>query len=158
LILVTVGAQMHFDRLIRVVDEWARERGRRDVFAQVGSSEYHAHTIETVRFLDPPAFRAHAEQATAIVAHAGMGTIITALELGKPLLVFPREAARRETRNDHQIATARHFAASGRVLAAFDEAELGRHLDQIESFRPGTKIGQQASQELIARIQAFVAA
>jgi len=157
LIFVTVGAQMHFDRLIRAVDEWARDRGRHDVLAQVGPSEYDARSIETVRFLDPPAFRARVEQATAIVAHAGMGTIITALEVGKPLLVFPREFARRETRNDHQVATARHFASSGRVLAAFDDEELRRQLDVIESFRPGVRIGQQASRELIARIRGFVA-
>ncbi len=157
MIFVTVGAQMHFDRLIRAVDAWAGARGRSDVFAQVGPSEYDARSIETVRFLDPPAFRARAEQATALVAHAGMGTIITALGLGKPLLVFPREVVRRETRNDHQVATARHFANSGRVLAAFDEEELWLRLDAIESFRPGARIGQKASQELISRIRGFVA-
>jgi len=157
LIFVTVGAQMHFDRLIRVIDEWAAERGRSDVFAQVGPSEYTARCIETVRSLDPAAFRARAERATALVAHAGMGTILTALELGKPLLVFPRDFERRETRNDHQVATARHFADSGRVLAAFDEQELRRRLDEVESFHPSAKIGREASQELVARIRAFVA-
>jgi UDP-N-acetylglucosamine transferase subunit ALG13 len=156
LIFVTVGAQMHFDRLIRTIDEWAEERGRADVFAQVGPSEYMARRIETVRSLDPASFRARAERATALVAHAGMGTIITALELGKPLLVFPRDFARRETRNDHQVATARHFAESGRVLAAFDERELRRRLDEIESFVPSSKIGREASQELVGRIRAFV--
>jgi UDP-N-acetylglucosamine transferase subunit ALG13 len=156
LIFVTVGAQMHFDRLIRTVDSWAQERGRRDVFAQVGPSEYSARWIATTRFLEPAAFRARAEQASALVAHAGMGTILTALELGKPLLVFPREVARRETRNDHQVATARHFADSGRVLAAYDEAELRRLLDEVESFRPGAAIGRHASEELLVRIRAYV--
>ena len=156
MIFVTVGAQMHFDRLIRTVDSWAHERGRRDVFAQVGPSEYTARSIETSRFLDPVAFRARAREAHALVAHAGMGTIITALELGKPLLVFPRDVARRETRNDHQVATARHFADSGRVLAAFDEAELRRLLDELESFRPGVAIGRRASEKLLARIRAYV--
>ena len=156
MIFVTVGAQMHFDRLIQAVDDWAAERGRTDVIAQVGPSEYTARCIETVRSLDPAAFRAHAERATALVAHAGMGTIITALELGKPLLVFPRDFARRETRNDHQVATARHFASSGRVLAAFDEPELRRRLDEVESFGPSSRIGREASQELVARIRAFV--
>jgi exopolysaccharide biosynthesis glucuronosyltransferase PssE len=157
LIFVTVGAQMHFDRLIRAIDDWAEERGRTDVFAQVGPSEYHARCIETVRSLDPAAFRARAESATALVAHAGMGTIITALELGKPLLVFPRDFERRETRNDHQVATARHFAESGRVLAAFDEQELRLRLDEVESFAPSSRIGREASQELVARVRSFVA-
>jgi UDP-N-acetylglucosamine transferase subunit ALG13 len=156
LIFVTVGAQMPFDRLIRSVDAWAGSRGRSDVFAQVGPSDYVAHHLATTRFLDPLSFGRRVEEAAALVAHAGMGTVLTALELGKPLLVFPRESARRETRNDHQIATARHFSASGRVLAAFDEEELWERLDEIESFRPGSRIGSQASQQLLERIRAFV--
>jgi UDP-N-acetylglucosamine transferase subunit ALG13 len=156
-IFVTVGAQMHFDRLIRCVDAWARDRGRRDVLAQVGPSEYAADWIATVPSLDPAAFRAHVLAASAVVAHAGMGTIITALELGRPLLVFPRDPARRETRNDHQVGTARHFAESKRVLAAFDEAELIRRLDEVESFRPGDRLGPHAAERLLERIRSFVA-
>ena len=45
------------------------------------------------------------DAAAAIVAHAGMGTILTALETGKRLLVMPRRAALGEHRNDHQLAT-----------------------------------------------------
>ncbi len=59
------------------------------------------------------------QAATAIVAHAGMGTILTALEMGKPLLVMPRRAALGEHRNDHQLATASRFAELGRVKVAF---------------------------------------
>lgn len=157
MIFVTVGAQMHFDRLIRTVDAWAGERGRHDVFAQIGTSGYTARWIETVPFLEPAALRARVEQATALVAHAGMGTIITALEFGKPLLIFPRDPERRETRNDHQIATARRFASSGRLLAAYEETELKQRLDQVESFQPGSRIGRQASRELIERIRDFAA-
>jgi hypothetical protein len=43
------------------------------------------------------------------------------------------------------------------VLVAFDDDELRQRLDEVESFRPGSRIGQQASQELIARIRDFVA-
>ena len=51
--------------------------------------------------------------ADAIIAHAGMGTILTALEMGKPLLVMPRRAELGEHRNDHQLATAMRFADLG---------------------------------------------
>lgn len=80
--------------------------------------------IDASPWLDPPQFRARLEGADAIVAHAGMGTILSALELGKPLLVMPRLARLAETRSDHQIATAREFAARGWLLAAEDETQL----------------------------------
>lgn len=153
--LVTVGAQMPFDRLVRVVDAWAAANGRDDVIAQVGETDARFAAIRTTPFFAPQEFREHSRSASAIVAHAGMGTILTALELGKPLLVFPREAARRETRTDHQIATARRFAESGRLLAAFDEAGLRRGLDEVERFVPSAPIGSVASAGLVARLRQF---
>ena len=69
--------------------------------------------------------------STAIVAHAGMGTILTALELGKPLLIMPRRAALGEHRNDHQLATAERFAAVDGVKVAFDETEFALKLDEL---------------------------
>ena len=61
MIFVTVGTQVHFDRLIRTVDEWAGVRGRSDVFAQIGPSNYRAQHIQTKPFIDPTEFRKRIE-------------------------------------------------------------------------------------------------
>jgi UDP-N-acetylglucosamine transferase subunit ALG13 len=156
LIFVTVGAQMPFDRLIEWVDAWAEARSRSDVIAQTGPGSYVPRTLRVEAFLPPAEFRSRMAEADAIVGHAGMGTIITALELGKPILVLPRRAALAETRNDHQVATARRFAETGRVLAAFDEEELMLKLDQVESFEPSGSLGSTASTELIEGLRRFV--
>lgn len=39
MIFVTVGHQTPFDRLIRLVDRWAEENMRHDLFAQIGHGE-----------------------------------------------------------------------------------------------------------------------
>ena len=156
MIFVTVGAQMPFDRLIRAVDEWAASRGRSDVFAQIGPSDYCSKVIETTRFIDPPNFRKRAERAKVIVAHAGMGTIITALEYGKPIIVMPRRGDLRETRNDHQVATVKHLAEQGRIVVAFDERELIDKLDHLEGLREMERIDPHASPALIAAIRNFI--
>lgn len=155
MIFVTVGFQMPFDRLVRAIDEWAGATGRHDVFAQTGDGAYRARHIEATPWLDPPAFRARLEQADAIVSHAGMGTILSALELAKPLLVLPRRAHLAETRSDHQLATARELAARGWLLAAEDEAELPARLAELARFAPGARFGRQASPELLERLRAF---
>lgn len=155
MIFVTVGAQMPFDRLIARVDEWAGARARTDVFAQIGPSEYRARHIETTPFLAPADFRSRVESCSAIVSHAGMGTIITALQYAKPLLVLPRLGDLGETRNDHQTSTARRFAESGRVLAAFDDDELMAQLDQIDRLPATTRIADRASPELLAHVRRF---
>lgn len=155
MIFVTVGAQMPFDRLIEMVDDWAVTRERDDVFAQIGFSEYRARRIRTERFLASEQFMDHVAKADCIVAHAGMGTILTALQNGKPLLVMPRLAELHETRNDHQVPTAKHFAAAGHVLAAYGRDELMDALDRLEAFRPATVIGPKASPRLLERVRDF---
>jgi len=155
-IFVTVGHQMPFDRLIRAMDEWAGAQSRSDVFAQIGRSDYQPKSMRTTAFLSPGEFEQRMDEAGAVVAHAGTGTIIAALQRGTPLLVLPRLSRFGETRNDHQVPTAKHFDDAGYVLAAKDESELPERMRELETFKPRTKIGGAASPELIARLRAFV--
>src|SRR3954452_10402842 len=120
MIFVTVGTQGHFDRMVRTVDEWAGKHGRTDVFAQTGPSDAGYRYIRVEQFIDPAKFRECVESASLVIAHAGMGSIITALELGKRIIVMPRRASMGEQRNDHQMATAKRFAQQGRIEVAFD--------------------------------------
>lgn len=173
MILVTVGAQMPFDRLVRAVDAWAGSRlGERtarrndgDVFAQIGPTPLRPRHLQWAHFLTPAEFRAKVQLATLLVAHAGMGSILTALEIGRPILVMPRRGDLHETRNDHQVATAKRFAAQGRVSVAMDEHELVLQLNRlIGGTEPARlrapsvpQISRFASPELIEAVRAFIA-
>ena len=156
MIFVTVGHQMPFDRMVRAVDAWAGRTSRGDVFAQIGQTEYRPVNVPCATHLSPAEFERRLREADAVVAHAGTGTIISAVRLGKPLLVMPRLSRLGETRNDHQVATCRHFGAAGYVLVADDEHDLPSKLDQLPSFRPRVTIGDSASAELIDRLRCFI--
>jgi UDP-N-acetylglucosamine transferase subunit ALG13 len=156
LIFVTVGAQMHFDRLIRVVDDWAARDCQEEIFAQIGPAKYRPKNIRYVSFMPPVEFRKVMAEADGVVAHAGIGTILTSLELAKPILVVPRQSALGETRNDHQIATARRFQEDGMVLAAFTNDEIVSGIEALKEHRAPERIGQHASAELLACIRDFL--
>ena len=156
MILVTVGGQVAFDRLVRTVDAWAERQGRDDVLCQILDGTYEPAYARWVRTLSSEAFQEHLLAADVIVAHAGMGTILTALEHAKPILVFPRQAALGEQRNDHQLATAKRFRELGTVRVAMDENELRDALDRIDEITSGPRIGSSASQELLDAVRAFV--
>jgi UDP-N-acetylglucosamine transferase subunit ALG13 len=155
-IFVTVGAQMPFDRLVKAVDQWAGENSRNDVFAQIGQSEYRPSNIQWTNFLEPDEFKRKFETAKVVVAHAGTGSIITALQLGKPVLVMPRRADLRETRNDHQIATSEQFRRFDSVEVAWDENELMAKLDNIDNLSGSQRVGSYASSELVGAIREFI--
>ncbi len=148
---------MPFDRLVNAVDAWAGRRGRRDVFAQIGSTSMTPTHVDWVRSLRPEEFRAKVQQARVVVGHAGMGTIISSLQAGKPVIVMPRRGALRETRNDHQVATARYWGEHPSVHAAGDADELGWHLDRVEELHAQPKIASGAPREMISALQAFIA-
>ena len=130
MIFVTVGEQLPFDRLVRSMDEWAAKSGKK-VFAQIGNSELIPAHIEFKQFIDPEEFKATMFAAELIVAHAGMGSIISAVEMGKPIIVMPRKSSLGEHRNDHQIATANRFLALNYVSVALDETELAIKLTDL---------------------------
>ncbi|MFW6031889.1 MAG: glycosyltransferase [Phycisphaeraceae bacterium] len=157
MIFLTIGTQLPFDRLVRAVDRWAARRGRDDVYAQVGRSSYEPTAMRWTRYLEPEAFQRRFERAELIVAHAGMGTIISAMELGKPVLVMPRRAAMGEHRNDHQLATAKQFADRAGVYVAEDEADVPGQLDRIGHSGSGFSVGAGASPELLETIRTFLA-
>ena len=156
MIFATVGTQGQFDRLIRTIDGWAGAHGRTDVFAQTGQSSYQAKYIRAERFLDPTEFRNRVENAALVISHAGMGSIITALELGKRIIVMPRQASLGEHRNDHQLATAKRFAEQGSIKVAFNELELIDLLDQVQVTNDAERIASHASPTLISTIRTFI--
>jgi len=155
-IFVTVGTQLPFDRLIRVVDEWVGRSGRTDVFAQIGPGKYVPKHVAYESFISPPQFTRNCEAAELIISHAGMGTILNALGMGKPILVMPRQAKFNEHRNDHQLATARRFKEVGRIMVAMDERELASQLDSLEQVSISERIGPYASPELLQRVREFI--
>lgn len=155
-IFVTVGTQLPFDRLIRAVDEWVV--GREDVtgFAQLGPGRFLPKHLTYADFIDAGEFRQHVVESSLVIAHAGMGSILTALEIGKPIIVMPRRAAFGEHRNDHQIATARSLESRGRAVVAFDEQELIRLLNAFDATAPSIAAPKEASPTLIDAIRRFI--
>jgi UDP-N-acetylglucosamine transferase subunit ALG13 len=158
MIFVTVGTQMPFDRLIRGVDRWARARGRRDVIAQTGPTGYRPAHLKVRPFVESGEFRQLVEDCEVMVAHAGIGSILTALDLGKRVLVMPRRALLGEHRNEHQLATVRNFAHLAQVRIVEEEADLPHALDTLLALNatPGERSEGRASQELLSAVRVFL--
>jgi UDP-N-acetylglucosamine transferase subunit ALG13 len=156
MIFVTVGTDSHFDRMVKVVDSWAAERGRTDVFAQIGEGGWEPRSIPFARLLKPSEFKERFAEARVIVGHAGMGTILSAFHSGKPILVMPKKASLGEHRNEHQTATAQRLNALGKINVAFDESELRLKLDLLDELIPTETIAPMASGGLVEGLRRFI--
>jgi UDP-N-acetylglucosamine transferase subunit ALG13 len=157
LIFVTVGTQLPFDRLVGKIDSWCASQPDREVIAQVGPSEREFRSMTVERFVTPERFEALFSAADLVVAHAGMGTILSAMEAGKPLLVMPRRAALGEHRNDHQMATAMRLEDRLGLAVAWDEEELPLKLDtMLERGASAPRISPYADARLIGFVRSFI--
>lgn len=106
MIFVTVGTEFPFDRLIRAMDDWAADNPQDPVIAQIGTGAYEPRHMTWHRRMGRAAFAELVTAAELIVAHAGIGSLVTAGEYGKPVVLLPRRARFGEQRNDHQLDTA----------------------------------------------------
>ena len=157
MIFVTVGYQMSFDRMIRAVDAWAAAHPDAEIFAQIGSTDHRPSHLPCTEFMDPAEFVQRVRDSSVLVAHAGMGSILTALQYGKPIVVMPRRGDLQETRNDHQLATARKLADRPGIEVAMDETELAQALDRLQDLDAAPVLPSTASPELIEHLRNFIA-
>ena len=157
MIFLTIGTQLGFDRLVRAVDRWAAATKRDDVVGQIGDTSYRPTAIKWQALMEPSVFEDHCRRASLIIAHAGVGSILTALQLRKPIVVMPRRSSLGEHRNDHQLGTVRQFAANPGLYVAGEEDELLRLLEEPEALIVGEGIEAKAGPRLISALREFIA-
>ena len=73
---------------------------------------------------DQKEFISIVKSADLIIAHAGMGTVITCLTMQKKVIVFPRLHKLKEHRNDHQEHTADWLRRQFNLPVARNDKEL----------------------------------
>lgn len=106
-----------FDRLIKKMDEIAGKI-KEEVIIQIGSSKYKPKNAKYFDFTDN--FENIIElnkKARVVVCHGGAGTIITALNEGKPVIAVPRRKKYKEHINDHQLELVVALSKNNKILA-----------------------------------------
>lgn len=137
MIFVVLGTQkFQLSRLLKLLDNYVGEGVLTDrVVAQIGFTPYEPKNFEFHRFFDKEKFDEMMEKADLIICHAGVGTIITANRMGKPVIVFPRLSQFREHVDDHQLDVARVFSEKDYVLCCGKEDDLLELIEKSKSFQ-----------------------
>lgn len=105
MIFIATGTQYPFDRLLKAVEacNWPEDE---KIIAQAGSnSHFTSMRIKCITSMTGEAFDNYIQQSRLVIAHAGMGTILSAISHGKPIICSPRLHQFKEHINDHQSDT-----------------------------------------------------
>ena len=137
MIFVVLGTQkFQLNRLLKMLDEYVyagyiTER----VVAQIGHSTYKPQHFEYQEFMDKEEFDRTVSEADVIIAHSGVGTIMTAINAKKPVIVYPRLAKYKEHVDNHQLDIARAFETKQYVLCCYEEDDLYEKIKEAKQFQ-----------------------
>lgn len=146
MIFVSAGTQFPFDRLIEMVDILVGETGE-EVVAQAIPDKYEPKNFRLLGIIPQGEYTEIVNKCDLVVAHAGMGAIITAMRIGKPILALPRLASKGEHRNDHQTSTAQHLQQMGYVTTIYNIDELRKYAADRQSIAHH-KLNDEAQPEI----------
>ncbi len=159
-VFVSVGSMMPFDRLVHAMDEWAGAHADVPVEIQIGRGKYEPVHARAVRLMPVAEYKARVAGCRLFVAHAGMGSIIAAIEAGKPLLMLPRLQSLGEHNTDHQLATAASIGSRPGLHVAADAADLKARASALlaDAGVAPAPISRFADPAFTDRIRAFIEA
>ena len=148
MIFVTLGTQAFpFDRLLRGLDGLQEE-----LVVQAGASTHRPGGAAWFDYLEYPELVEHVRKARAVVSHAGVGSVMTAVAEGKRPLVVPRLHRFGEAVDDHQVPFARRLAEAGLVTLVEDPAGLPAALADP----PGLPEREASESKLAADLRSYL--
>lgn len=132
MIFLILGTQkFQLNRLLKEMDKLCGTGEITDiVYAQRGYSEYQPRNYEYVDFLNKDEFEKTIEKSSLVITHSGVGSIITAIQSGKPVIVYPRLSKYKEHVDNHQLEIAEAFEKKNFVLCCNEKEDLGKMINE----------------------------
>lgn len=150
MIYVTVsGLPLPFMRLIKKMDEIAGNI-QEEVIIQSGV-DYTAKQAKYAKYFSRKEADQLIERARLVISHAGIGTIICAIQSGTPLIIVPRLKKFNEHYNDHQLEIADAMQQRAGIKVIYDVDELNGVLAFSEIPQIGT-----GKAKLVETIKSYV--
>jgi UDP-N-acetylglucosamine--N-acetylmuramyl-(pentapeptide) pyrophosphoryl-undecaprenol N-acetylglucosamine transferase len=106
-----------------------------EVLWQTGDTDTSGFPIEAQREIPERDLTAAMAAADVVVAHAGVGVALAALEVGKCPLLVPRRLARGEHIDDHQIQIAAELGRRGLAVTVEADQLSGEDLQRVARTR-----------------------
>ena len=138
MILVTLGTQdKSFVRLLQAIDKEIEKGNIKDkVLVQAGYTKYKSKNMEIFKSVSSDRLEELMEEASLIITHGGVGSILTALKHHKKVIATPRLSKHNEHTNDHQKQIIEEFGRLGYILPLKDLTKLDKILEKSKTFKP----------------------
>ena len=157
MILVMLGTQNNsFHRLLEEIEKEI-EKGiiKEKVIVQSGHTKYNSDKMEIIDMMPREELNKLQKEASLIITHGGVGSIISSITKEKKVIAVPRLHEFGEHVNDHQKEIVELFNEKGYIIGIKSVEELGQALKEIAKFEPKKYI--QDNSKLIGIVDDFIA-
>jgi UDP-N-acetylglucosamine transferase subunit ALG13 len=153
MIFVTSGTGHYgFSRLIEEMDKIAADIDD-TVIMQVGHTKYVPHNCTYFDFCPPEQIEQKMKEATVIVCHCGVGTIMQAIRLDKPFILVPRMKKYDENVDDHQLEIAKELSKKG-IPVVYEIIDLKSCLLKVG--KEGSHLNLDRDDSLVTRLRDYL--
>lgn len=136
MIFVTVGTQkFQMNRLIKKIDDIAVDYPPETFFIQIGNSDYIPQNVKYERFISKEKFNSIIESASLLITHAGVGSIMSGIQVNKKVIVIPRLKKYGEHVDDHQVDIAEAFDYKKCVIYCKELDDINKILLSIKDYK-----------------------
>lgn len=134
MIFVSLGTQ---DKpFYRILEKLENSRVDEEIIVQAGFTKFESKRMKIYEYVGPEDFNRYISEASIIISHGGVGTIMKALDLNKVVIACPRLAKYKEHQNDHQKQIVDNFASAGYILSFNEDDDVDEIIAEARSFKP----------------------
>ncbi len=156
MILVLLGTQNNsFQRLLEKIQKCIDNGIIKDeVVVQAGCTKYDSDSMKIFDFISQEELDKKIDEASLIITHGGVGTIVNCVKKGKKVIAVPRLKKFGEHVNDHQLQIIESFSKQGFIIGIKDVSELEDALNRIKEFKPN--VLESNTENIIKIIEEFI--
>lgn len=157
MILVLLGTQNNsFHRLLEEIEENINNGNITDkVVVQAGFTKYESDKMKMFDMIPQEELHNLIKESDLVITHGGVGSIMSAVKMGKKVIAVPRLKKYAEHVNDHQLEIINTFKKQGIIIGINDVKELPQALIDVKKFSgTGTKSPQE--NKIIQLIDDFI--
>lgn len=155
-IFVAVGNHRSpFDRLISEIDSIAGKNLSWVISAQTGNSTYVPKNFEYKNFVSEKELLEGMKGSDLVICHAGAGSIINALSIGKKIILVPRMKRFGEHTDDHQIELAKVLAKEKLCSSVYEIGALEKTIRRAPKEKNRARLKKE-KKSLESEIELFI--
>lgn len=138
MILVLLGTQNNsFHRLLEEVEKNI-ENGiiNEEVIVQAGYTKFESDKMKIIDLMSKEQLSKFQDEASLIITHGGVGSIVSSIEKGKKVIAVPRKHEYGEHVNNHQEEIVKDFNDKGYIIGIKEVDDLKQALINSKDFEP----------------------